>query len=283
MKNLLLCLLVCASLCRSQDSLTVTDGFREKPGSSVRKIASTAAVGTLLGLSLYWCYDSWWRGSSQPFTIEAQGWLDGYARGIDKIGHFYTSYFYFHLFRNIMLWGGYERSVADWWALGGTTLFAVVVELGDGFTPFGFDYQDLTFNLGGVAYGFLQTRIPFLKNFNFKWSYVPSDGYRFPVRLVEHYDDHTYWLTCNVNNLLPSVLEPYWPDFLQIGVGMGVADRQTKREFLIGLDFDLESLFRTDNEDLLLIEKTVNKFHVPAPAIKLTETKKPLYYLLQRN
>jgi Predicted periplasmic lipoprotein (DUF2279) len=281
MKRILLCLILSVTLARSQDSLTVTDGFHVKPGMGPRKIASTVAIGTLFGLSIYWCYDSWWRGSHQPFTIIAQDWLDGYARGIDKVGHFYTSYFYFNLFRNIMLWGGYEDNTASMWAMGGTALFALVVELGDGFAPYGFDYQDLTFNLGGVAYGYLQTKIPFLKNFNFKWIYAPREGYHFPVRLVEHYDDHTYWLTCNVNNLLPDALEPYWPDFLQIGVGMGVDDHQTRREFLIGIDLDLESIFRTDNEDWLLLEKTVNKFHVPGPAIKFTETKKPLYYLLQ--
>ncbi|MEK7250358.1 MAG: DUF2279 domain-containing protein [Bacteroidota bacterium] len=282
-KFIVVLIVVCTSLSHAQDSLTVTDGFRSNPEMTGRKIAATSAIGGLLALSLYWSYDSWWRHATPQFHFKTENWLNGSARGIDKVGHFYTSYFYFHLFRNIMLWGEYESSTADWWALGGATFFAVAVELGDGFTPqYGFDYQDLTFNLSGIAYGFLQTRIPFLKNFNFKWSYVPSDGYRFPIRLVEHYDDHTYWLTCDINNLLPSSIEPYWPDFLQIAVGMGVDDRWTKREFVIGFDLNLESLFRTVNEDLLLLEKTVNKFHIPAPAIKFTERKEPRYYLFHK-
>jgi hypothetical protein len=276
-------IVVCTSLTHARDSLTVTDGFHTNPEFTGRKIVATSAIGGFLALSLYWSYDSWWRHATPQFNFVTENWLNGYARGIDKVGHFYTSYFYFNLFRNIMLWGGYESSTADWWALGGSTFFAVAVEIGDGFTPqYGFDYQDLTFNLSGVAYGFLQTRVPFLKNFNFKWSYVPSDGYRFPVRLVEHYDDHTYWLTCDINNLLPSSLEPYWPDFLQVAVGMGVDDGFKKREFVIGFDLNLESLFRTDNEDLLLLEKTVNKFHIPAPAIKFTERKEPRYYLFHK-
>ena len=277
-------ILVCVTTGVARDSLAVTEGFYVKPDLTGRKILATSAVGGLLGLSVYWCYDSWWRDSSRKFHFVTENWLNGYARGIDKVGHFYTSYFYFNLFRNIMLWGGYEPATADWWALGSTAAFAVIVELGDGFTPrYGFDYQDLTFNLSGLAYGFIQTRVPFLRNFNFKWSYVPNDGYRFPVRLVEHYDDHTYWLTCNINNLLPSSLEPYWPDFVQLALGYGVDDNWTKREFVFGFDLNLEELFQPKNEDLLLLTKTVNYFHIPGPAIKFTEEKAPRYYLFHRN
>lgn len=283
-KAIVVFLIACSSFASAQDSLRITDGFHYKPDFTGRKIVATTALGGLLGLSLFWSYDSWWRDSGPEFNFITQNWLNSYSKGIDKVGHFYTSYFYFHLFRNIMLWGGYESSTADWWALGGSAFFAIAVEVGDGFTPqYGFDYQDLTFNFGGIAYGFLQSRIPFLKNFNFKWSYVPKDGYRFPVRLVEHYDDHTYWLTCDINNMLPDAIEPYWPDFLQLAIGMGVDDNWTKREFIIGFDLNLESLFRTENEDLLLLEKIVNKFHIPAPAIKFTEGKKPTYHWFHKN
>lgn len=283
-KTVIFLLLVSVSYSRSQDTLHTTDGFRSDPSFGGRKIVATTAIGALLGLSIYWCYDSWWRDSSRKFHFITEGWWDNYSRGIDKLGHFYTSYFYFHLFRNIMLWGGYENSTADWWALGSSAAFAVIVELGDGFTPtYGFDYQDLTCNFTGLAYGFLQTRIPFLKNFNFKWSYVPSDGYRFPVRLVEHYDDHTYWLAANVNNLLPSSLEPYWPDWLQIAIGMSVDDKWTKREFVFGFDINLEAIFQPESQDWLLLYRTLDKFHIPAPAVKFTERKEPRYYLLHKN
>jgi hypothetical protein len=82
--------------------------------------------------------------------------------------------------------------------------------------------------------------------------------------------------------LLPATLEPYWPDFLQIAVGYGVDDRISKREGVIGLDFNLE-VIPTHSEDLLLLLKTVNMFHLPAPAIKFTEKKAPRYYLFQRD
>jgi len=141
--------------------------------------------------------------------------------GIDKMGHFFTSYFYFNTIRNIMLWGGYSRSNATWWAAGASAFFALAVEIGDGVSDIGFDYRDIDFNLSGIGYAWLQTRVLFLRNFNFKWSYVPKDGYRFPPRFTRHYDAHTYWVAFNINELLPSSVEPYWPDFCSWRLAMG--------------------------------------------------------------
>jgi len=276
--------LLCLSKGSAQDSVAVTDGFQTKMGFTGRKIAATSAMGGLLVTSLIWSYDTWWRDAGRPFHFMTENWLNSKTLGIDKIGHLYTSYFYFNTFRDLMLWGGYERSAADWWAAGGTMFFALAIEVGDGVTPeYGFDYQDIVFNFLGMGYGWLQTRVPFLKHFTFKWSYVPNEGYRFPVRFTDIYDAHTYWLTCDIDKLLPSSVEPYWPDFLQIAVGFGVDDKVTKREFVIGFDLDLGDLFKTENEDLLLIQKTVRMFHIPSPAIKFTEQKGPRYYLFHRN
>jgi hypothetical protein len=56
----------------------------------------------------------------------------------------------------------------------------------------------------------------------------------------------------------------------------------TKREAVIGLDYNLE-VIPTHSEDLLLIKRTLNMFHYPAPAVKFTETKSPKYYLFHTN
>ena len=282
--RVLVLILVLAQQAYASDSLMVTDGFHVKPDFGGRKIVATSAIGGMLVGSLIWSYDTWWRDAGRPFRFHSENWLDGPVLGIDKIGHFYTSYFYFHTFRNVMLWGGYEASTSDLWAAIASAFFALAIEVGDGITPqYGFDYQDIVFNFGGIGYAFLQGGIPFLKHFNFKWSYVPNEGYKFPVRFTDNYDAHTYWLTCDIDKLLPSSLEPYWPDFLQIAVGMSVDEHVTRREFVIGLDLNLESLFSTQNEDWLLVEKTVNMFHIPAPAIKFTEGREPRYYLFQKN
>jgi hypothetical protein len=146
----------------------------------------------------------------------------------------------------------------------------------------GFDYQDLVFNTAGIAYAWLQTDQPFLRNFNLKWSYIPRGGFDWPPRFTKHYDAHTYWLTANVHNLLPSGMQSFWPEFLQIAVGFGVDENVTRRELVFGLDFNLD-VFSTDSETLLLVRNTLNMFHYPAPAVKFTEDRGPKYYLFHTN
>jgi Predicted periplasmic lipoprotein (DUF2279) len=140
-KTALALLLMVASTAAAQDSTDVTEGFSRREGFSGRKIPATVAVGGLLIGSLVDSYYAWWKNASNPFTFHAEGWFSDGSRGIDKPGHLFTSYFYFHTFRNVMLWGGYEPSTALWWAAGMSTFFALSVEIGDGLSEFAFDYQ----------------------------------------------------------------------------------------------------------------------------------------------
>jgi hypothetical protein len=252
------------------------DGFAGK------KVVSTVLVGGLLAISLKWSYDTWWKEKRVPFYFQTENWFSGEHRGIDKAGHLFTSYFYFHTLRNVMLWGGYSPLAARWWGAGASAFFAITVELGDAVGGPGFDYQDLVFNSAGIAYAWLQTDYPFLRNFGLKWSYIPRNRNEADMKFTKHYDVHTYWLTANVNELLPSSLEPIWPDWLQVGVGYGVDENMTKREFVIGLDFNLD-VFSTSSEDLLLVRNTLNMFHYPAPAVKFTEDRPPKYYFFHTN
>jgi hypothetical protein len=48
---------------------------------------------------------------------------------------------------------------------------------------------------------------------------------------------------------------------------------------VIGLDLNLEG-FSTHNDHVLLVERVFNNYHFPAPALKMTEGKGPLGYLL---
>lgn len=282
-RAILLLLLVSGALRSSaQDSLEITDGFRANPNWDTRKVASAVAVGGVLTGSLISSYFDWWQGESRQFHLYKEGWFNDYSLGIDKLGHTFTSYFYFHAFRNVMLWGGFKPSTAYWWAFGTTAFFALSIEIGDGFSPYGFSFEDLAANSLGLAYAMLQTKYDFLKNISLKWSYVPPDGYRWPPRFTDHYDGHTYWMTFNMHNLLPGEVGRCWPEFLQMAVGYGVDDRVSKREFVIGLDFNLGAL-SIESQDLNLVRRTVDLFHLPAPAIKFTEQKEPRYYLFHRN
>ena len=75
---------------------------------------------------------------------------------------------------------------------------------------------------------------------------------------------------------------PYWPDLLQLAVGYGVDDNVEKREGVAGFDINLE-VFPASDENLLLAQRTLNMFHIPALAMKFTESKKPRYFLFETN
>ena len=62
----------------------------------------------------------------------------------------------------------------------------------------------------------------------------------------------------------------------------GVDDNVEKREGVVGFDINLE-VFPVSDEDLLLAQRTINMFHIPAPAVKFTESKKPRYFLFHTN
>lgn len=264
------------------DSTSVNEGFTRTDGWPAKKIVATGLVGGVLVGSLVSSYFDWWKDNGAGFHFVSEGFINDYSLGIDKVGHAYTSYFYFRNVRTVMLWGGYGPEESFWWAAGASGFFALSVEIGDGMSPYGFSWEDLTANMIGLGFGMARARAAFLRNIDFKWSYVPKDGWRWPPRFTDHYDSHTYWLSFNVHRMLPESAAGYWPEWLQVAVGYGVDQLQTRRELVIGLDLNLEA-FGTRDEDLLMVERVVNAFHVPSPAVKFTEGDRPKWYLVHPN
>jgi hypothetical protein len=280
---LLALLLACASTrLGAQSAPRFTEGFQTTDSITVKKIIGMTAVSAVLGASIVDSYFAWWKDSVRSFSFKNDEWFN-----IDKLGHFFTCYFFFHSFRNFMLWSGYNARTAYWWGVGLSTLFGATIEVGDGLSNYGFDYQDMLYDLAGVGYGMLQVRWPWLKNFSPKFGYYPSDGYRIPIRFTDHYNDHTYWLAVNLHNLLPDALRPYWPECIQPAIGYGkygwlrTADGRAReaREFVVGLDFNLRA-FTVRNQELLLLQREFEMFHFPPlPAAKFAEQKAPQYQL----
>lgn len=268
----LLAAFLLASRATAQDSLRITDGFSEKEGFPTRKAIATGVVGSIFLGTAVDAYFTWWKDVAKPFSFYTENWFNGPHLGLDKVGHFFGTYVLFKITRNMMLWGGYERSKAFWWAAGLSFLNGLEVEIGDGYSPYGFDYQDLLFDVAGVCYGMLQTEVPFLRNFDFKFSYYSKAGFKSPAAFTEDYDAMTIWLSMNVHQLLPSSLKDYWPAFINFTVGYGVNDNQTRRELAIGLDLNLEA-FKTSNEDVLLAERILNVMRLPLPAVNFIQGK----------
>ncbi len=277
-----LLILLAAGTVRGQDSVLTTSGFSQKDGWPTRKSVAVGMVGAIVAGTLIDSYFTWWKDAEKPFSFlhhTDENWLSGGHLGIDKPGHFFGAYAMFKSVHNILQWGGVKPSTALLWAAGISFWNGLEIEIGDGFTPYGFDYQDLLFDIAGTGYGILQTEEPFLQNFNFKFSYWSRVGFTSPANFTRDYDALTIWMTAAVHRLLPDAIAKFWPDGLQLAVGYSVDDNQKRREVAVGLDLHLEHLFWAPSENVLLAQRVVDLMHVPMPAVKFTEGKVPRYYL----
>ncbi len=284
-KNLFLIFLLAFQILQAQDSIS---GDTKGRGTFLsRKNISIIALSGVYATTLIASYSMWWRDGNRSFSFykspDGQGWLnDSYTRGIDKIGHFYTSYFLYKLSHNLLEWGGYPETNSKEIAAALSLGLGIIVEVGDGFSKYGFDYQDLVFNTMGLGYAYLQEVFPVLENFNFKWSYIPTQNFHFPPNLTSTYYAHIYWLTADVHNLLGNSPMNVWPDFLQVGIGFSISEN-LEREYILGFDFDLNKIFSTKDKDWNLLINTANMLHIPAPGNKYSIDKKPEYKLLILN
>jgi hypothetical protein len=264
---------------RSQESreLPPVTSYTQTEGWTGRKIAATGVVGAVFVSTWVDAYYTWWKETEKPFSFFSERWVGGAHRGIDKPGHFFGTYSIFRVTNDILLWGGYRPSAAFWWATGLALFNGFQIEVGDGFSQYGFDYQDLVFDFAGVGYAMLQSEIPFLEDFDFKFSYWSATGIRTPIAFTKDYDAMTIWLSLGMHNLLPDGVAQYWPAWLNLAVGYSVDDRESKREVAIGIDINFEG-FSTHSEDVFVAERLGDLWHAPLPAVKFTEHKVPRYY-----
>lgn len=239
-------------------------------------VAGSVAVHSALAIVLE--YRWWWRGNYHPFSVQFEGFFGDYSRGVDKAGHLFTSYFYFHALYNTMRWGGYDESTTMWVSLVVPALYALSLEIGDGYSTYQFAPDDLMANVLGLGYGYLQTRYPYLKNFNFKFSYFPTAAH--PLTLAHpisnDYDGHIYWLSFGMHDLLPQRIEDFWPRFLNLAVGYGAKNASLgstgsiTRKFAVALDYSLTEL-PLSGETWETIKNIFDLLHFPAPGVRSIE------------
>lgn len=235
-------------------------------------LVGAGTVGTIAVIHVYQQH-AWWSGQRRSFHI-VNDWE--YALNIDKIGHFYGATLISNLFSGSLKWAGIdEKKAMIYGALLGT-VFGLYVEFEDGFaTDWGFSPGDAGADILGAWYPVVQHYVPFFRNFNFKWSYIPTTQLKTGVKkiFIDDHEGQTMWLSISLNNFLPEKIEKFYPDFLNIAIGYGVRNLDGRgggqREFYISLDYDLEKL-PGDGWLWKFIKKNLNYIHLPAPAIRLT-------------
>jgi hypothetical protein len=87
---------------------------------------------------------------------------------MDKIGHAYVSHLCYHAIYEAMTWAEFTPRQILQTSIALPAFWALSIEIGDAFSPYGFSVPDLAANFAGIGYGVLQHKVPFFKNIAFK-------------------------------------------------------------------------------------------------------------------
>jgi hypothetical protein len=245
-----------------------------------KKIIASSVMGAHTLMMLYVEYKWWWEGDYHPFKMAWEGFSNDYSLGLDKLGHFYISYFYSNAAYQFLTWGGFSGRTAQNISIALPLVYALSVEIGDGFSTFQFSPDDLMANSLGVLYSYLQHKYRVADILQFKWSYFPSEAFRNHqienVDITDDYDGHIYWLTANIHEIAPNVFQKKIFQYINLGVGYGVENVSHGvhgtpfRQWMFGLDFNLRKMFEKQ-QTLNKVCRILSPIHLPAPALRMQQ------------
>jgi len=239
--------------------------------------------------------NAWWKDDRGPFHFVED---IQYAKGLDKCGHFYSAYIMSRLSGDLLMECGFDLDAATAIGAGMGLAYVTYVEVEDGFAKqWGFSPSDAAANVLGASFYLGQQYIPYLQNFNPKYGHAPAEllGDRAiserPKTFIDDYNTSTFWISMNVNNMMPSSWAKFWPDWLMIAVGYGIQNYGIQRadgsletvhgKILLGLDYDLVKIIpRSKIGFLNYIIQGFNIIRLPAPTLEFTHegTRFGLFY-----
>ncbi len=123
-------------------------------------------------------YFSFWQGEgSGHFHVTHEGWFgeETYAGGADKASHITVSYFGALALQSAYRKLGKSPAEARALAFGTTVLAGLVIELGDGFTTFGFSWEDAAANALGAGIATALDRYDLKDAIGLRYGTIPGD------------------------------------------------------------------------------------------------------------
>lgn len=236
--------------------------------------------------------NTWWKEDSNyvndgSFHI-VNDWE--YALGLDKIGHAYGTTVISHFFSSGFQAANVNQELSVWLGAAGGLGLQLYTEIQDGFAPtdkvtgepkWGFSPGDAVADFIGASYFVAQYYYPYLKNFQLRASYYPSEamrnGEKSDNNISDDYDGQKMWLAFRMKNLLPSSMAEYWPSFLMLsagyavsGIGDNATDAGLQQSYYLAFDFDAE-VIPLHGEFWEFIKNTLNYIHFPMPGIKFSQ------------
>jgi len=260
-------------------NLTLLKAQQDSMGNKftlTQKLITTGIVAQQVA-SFYIEYNWWWRHNYHPFNLQNDGGFNNYSKGIDKLGHFYISYSYYHIINQLMQYGNFSKKATNITAVTLPAIWALSIEIGDGFSSYAFNPDDLLANYLGILLGLAQTNVKQLDFLKIKMSYVPSqvylnNGFK-NWSLSADYDGHIYWLTINLNKINPNIFKANVFKYFNIGAGYSLNkfkayDPNIQREFVIGIDYNLSAI-KTKGKTMNLFKNVLDLWHWPSAGVKI--------------
>ena len=239
-------------------------------------IVGGTLVGGMLAIHIYQ-QNGWWKNNRAAFHFREDL---KYGLWVDKIGHFFGASLFTYIASKSFEWANVPEPTALWMGAGASFIFQTYIEMQDGFSAWGFDRVDFAANTLGALWPIARYYIPSLENVDVKFSYWPSQNIHTPGSfpgqkhlMMDDYEGQTFWLGLKVNNILPSSLEPYWPDFLGLAVGYAARDVQGQNPHpvvFISLDYDMTKIIPNNTWFLRSLGRALNFIRWPAPAVRIS-------------
>ncbi len=286
---------------RSDHVLLEHPGAPERVDTSVKPVVKWDRVAISFGslaaaVGLFHVYQSnaWWKNDRTRFHVIED---PDYQAEFDKFGHTFGAYYSSHFFDEAYTWAGMDSATSTLLAAFSGALWEFYVEIEDGFaSQWGFSRGDAKADILGATMFLARNRIPFLRNFQYKWSYFPSNKYLenkpdIPgqsLNFIEDYGGQAYWFCFDIHGMLPEGLKQYWPKWLNLALGASgeylepldnahpdhIFDLRHKA-WQISLDYDIGKLLPDwDNGIWQFFKRGIDYWHFPAPAFRFYPEKR---------
>jgi hypothetical protein len=174
---------------------------------------------------------------------------------------------------------------ASLWAVAYAAAFQLQIEVWDGTQArYGFSPPDLLYNSIGQGLSLSHAFVPAMRAVMPTMSYrrtqalkntqaglIPGD-----LRATVDYSGQTYWLSVDVDTLLPARAKRLWPDLLRFSIGHTItdfidprtgADIRAQRRILLSLDIDPLKL-PGRAPWWVAVKQGLRHYHFPSPALE---------------
>jgi len=257
---------------------------RDAKDATLRRAGVAALfVGGNAALFQYF-QQAWWSGERSDGFFFRPDWDENF-RDQDKFGHAFGGYHLARIGAALLRSACMSRGQSVAWSAAYAAAFQLQIEIFDGlYEKYGFSYPDLLANTAGTALAALHETYPKTRAIRPTISYARSaalrnaDNFQGELRPSLDYSGQTYWLSADVDAMLPPAAKHYWPAFLRVSAGHSITDwidprtganLRARRKLLLSIDFDVEKL-PGENRIWKTIKRQLGYIHLPSPALQIT-------------